>query len=125
MTTGGPDPIGGCGGSTLVLLPPPIRPNSHVNVRKPRIAMTTTRNLSLRSRLRNAYGTDRPPRDWRAAYGGGRDVLRGGIAKCITPLCAAKAAREARWRRVQERGIAVGGRCDSGTRKGYDFMLGM
>jgi hypothetical protein len=38
--------------------------------------------LSLRKRFRSAGG-NRKPLCCRAAYGGGRDVFRGGIAKCI------------------------------------------
>lgn len=83
MTTSGPVPIIlglGIPGTPLPPRPPliPTAPRSHQNVAKPKSATS-----NMRRRPRRAYGIVRPREDWRAAYGGGRDVLRGGIAKCI------------------------------------------
>lgn len=83
ITTSGPVPIIlelGIPGTPFPPRPPlmPTTPSSHQNVAKARRATN-----NMRRRPRRAYGTEKPREDWRAAYGGGRDVLRGGIAKCI------------------------------------------
>jgi len=54
---------------------------------------TITRSLSLRNRFFSAGGI-RKPLCCRAAYGGGRDVFRGGIAKCIVYVEVRFGARE-------------------------------
>lgn len=56
------------------------------------MATTITRSLSRRNRFFSAGG-NRRPLCCRAAYGGGRDVFRGGIAKCIV-VVRVGAARE-------------------------------
>jgi hypothetical protein len=102
ITTGGPLPTATFGIFAAVhafvpLLPPVLLVN-HKNPRTPSMTKTTRRNLSLRMRFLSAGGI--AIEAWfLAAYGGGRDVFRGGIAKCIVrisrnrgqgggPLCA-------------------------------------
>ena len=78
ITTGAPVPIS----DAALLPPPPSPPNSHIMVRIARIPRTMVRSLSLRSRFLSAGGIGMEV--WfRAAYGGGRDVFRGGRAKCM------------------------------------------
>lgn len=83
MTTGGPLPI-----ATLdkfgakLLLPPRKRPSSHKMVKKLSIPRITKRSLSFRSDFFSAGGSRRPV-CCLAAYGGGREVFRGGMAKCM------------------------------------------
>jgi len=85
MTTGGPLPIATLGSLTVLvdLLLPPIRPSSQKTDRKPSMPRMARRSLSLRRRFFSAGGILKPLCCCRAAYGGGRDVFRGGIAKCI------------------------------------------
>lgn len=86
ITTGGPLPIATLGMFAGDHPPPceprPLPPRSHSNVQKPSMPTTTIRSLSLRNRFFNAGGS--AIELWfRAAYGGGREVFRGGIAKCM------------------------------------------
>jgi len=87
MTTGGPLPIATFGifGMGVVALGvgwPPDLPKSQITVKNPNMPTTTNRSLSLRNKFLSAGGIGRELLV-RAAYGGGRDVFRGGIAKCI------------------------------------------
>ena len=88
ITTGAPLPIVTFGMRAsdqpppcLRCVPPPLLIN-HVIPRKPRRTTAIHRALSLRNMFLSAGGT---PSELllRAAYGGGRDVFRGGMAKCI------------------------------------------
>lgn len=98
ITTGGPLPIETLGMFAAVHPPPwvlpPLLPNNHTMPRKPSMPMTTTRILSLRKRFLSAGGM--PMEVWlRAAYGGGREVFRGGIAKCI--VCGVEVRGQGGW----------------------------
>ena len=87
ITTGDPLPIATLGICASdhpppCLLPWPLPLNSHVIPRTANIIRAIHRALSLRSRFFSAGGTAIDL--WfRATYGGGRDVFRGGMAKCI------------------------------------------
>lgn len=99
MTTGAPVPIIGTGIPTPSP-PPPIRPKSQNIVRNANMPITTTLSLSLRSRFLSAGGIGIEPPDFRASYGGGRDVLRGGMAKCMLGVETGQGGQK---RRVQTR----------------------
>jgi hypothetical protein len=121
ITTGGPLPIGTFGrfGAVVSLvLPPPNRPNSQNTERNPSMPSTTKRSLSLRNRFFSAGGIRKPLCCCRAAYGGGRDVFRGGMAKCIVcvwgEVCGqGEASCEARIGRARNEGgrLVAGGVC--------------
>jgi len=102
MTTGGPDPISTFGIPAPVS-PPRILPTSQKMVKKPSMPTTINRSLSRRRRFFSAGGMGNEL--WlRAAYGGGRDVFRGGMAKCIV------------WRVAEVRtGVRRPGRPDQGA----------
>jgi hypothetical protein len=89
-TTGGPLPILGFGMFTAVqpptlvplLLVPPLPPSIQTRTKKPSMPPASNRPALLRSRFLSAGGIAIPL--WfLATYGGGREVFRGGMAKCI------------------------------------------
>jgi hypothetical protein len=116
MTTGAPLPIAILGslGAFASSLFPPVLPNSQKSVTRPRIASTTFGSLSLRNMFFSAGG-NRTPDCCRAAYGGGRDVFRGGMAKCI--VCGG-------WWAARERPLKISKRTDVQTRDGSGRTIG-
>jgi hypothetical protein len=101
-TTGGPLPVVGLGifaadqPPTLivdfVLLVPPLPLNIQIRTKKPSTPPTINRPALLRTRFLSAGGIAIPPLWLRAAYGGGRDVFLGGMAKCM--VCVSVRGRE-------------------------------
>lgn len=61
---------------------PPDLPMSQKTAMRPNMLIKINRLFSFRTKFLSAGGMGREPLG-RAAYGGGRDVLRGGMAKCI------------------------------------------
>lgn len=115
ITTGAPLPIATLGrlGAFESMLLPPVRPNTQKTARKASMPITINRSLSRRKRFFSAGGNWNPV-CCRAAYGGGRDVFRGGMAKCI--VWVERVERPGRghfWRwdwHLWYRGMAVGTR---------------
>lgn len=90
-TTGGPLPMFGFGifaavqppTLDLALLVPPLPLSIHIRTKKLSMPPTINRPALLRRRFLSAGGSAIPPLWLRAAYGGGRDVFLGGMAKCM------------------------------------------
>ena len=67
----------------FLLLVPPLPLSIQTSTKKPSTPPAINRPALLLSRFLSAGGIAIPPLWFRAAYGGGRDVFLGGIAKCI------------------------------------------
>lgn len=93
-TTGGPLPILGFGMFAVVQPPtfvpllvvePPLPLSIQTSTKKPSMPPANSRPALLLSRFLSAGGMGSPP--WLlASYGGGREVFRGGMARCMVEV---------------------------------------